>query len=121
MDSSGVAVHENPTAIPVYDPYDYRLHEDPYPTYARLREHEPLFRSESCDFWALSRYADVSAALRDPGLYSSRNGIALEPDVWGSDAARTSSFLAMDDRTTRRCAGSWPRCSSPGGSRAWNR
>lgn len=27
-----------------FNPYDYRFHEDPYPTYARLRDEEPLFR-----------------------------------------------------------------------------
>lgn len=87
MDPYGLAVRERPAAVPEYDPYDYRLHENPYPTYAWLREHEPLARSRTRDFWALSRYADVAAALRDAGLYSSRNGIALEPDVWGPDAA----------------------------------
>ena len=35
-------------------------------------------------------------ALRDPGLFSSRNGISLEPDLWGPEAVKTSFFLAMD-------------------------
>src|SRR3954449_9338479 len=84
------------TDTPGYDPFDYRLHEDPYPTYAWMREHAPVYRNEELDFWALSRHADVSAALRDPGLFSNRNGISLEPDLWGPQAVRTSSFLAMD-------------------------
>jgi cytochrome P450 len=79
-----------------YDPFSHRLHTDPYPTYAWLREHAPLYRNEERNFWALSRYDDVAAALRDPGRFSSRNGISLEPDLWGPDAARTSFFLAMD-------------------------
>lgn len=79
-----------------YDPFSYAVQEDPYPVFAWMREHAPLYRSERRDFWALSRYADVSAALRDPVRYSSRNGIALEPDLWGPDARRTAFFLAMD-------------------------
>jgi cytochrome P450 len=83
-------------ADPGYDPFSYPLHEDPYLTYAWMREHAPVYRSEDRDFWALSRYDDVRSALRDPALFSSRNGISLEPDLWGTDATRTSFFLAMD-------------------------
>ncbi|MEH1030089.1 cytochrome P450 [Micromonospora profundi] len=81
---------------PEYDPFSYAVQEDPYPIFAWMREHAPLYRNEKRDFWALSRYADVSAALRDPTRYSSRNGIALEPDLWGPDARKTAFFLAMD-------------------------
>jgi cytochrome P450 len=91
MTASGVT-----TDVPTYDPYSYRIHTDPYPTYAWMREHAPLYRNEERDFWALSRYADIASALRDPELYSSRNGVALEPDLWGPDAVKTSFFLAMD-------------------------
>ena len=91
-----------PPALPgagepvVYDPYSHQVQEDPYLVYAWMREHAPLYRNEERDFWALSRYDDVVAALRDPRRFSSRNGISLEPDLWGPDAARTSFFLAMD-------------------------
>ncbi|ASW57544.1 cytochrome [Plantactinospora sp. KBS50] len=61
-----------------------------------MREHAPLYRNEERDFWALSRHADVLWALRNPALFSNRNGISLEPDLWGPDAVKTSSFLAMD-------------------------
>lgn len=80
----------------VYDPFSYAIHEDPYPTYAYMRENAPLYRNEARDFWALSRYEDVLAALRNPGLYSNRNGISLEPDLWGPEAVKSSFFLAMD-------------------------
>jgi cytochrome P450 len=94
----------------VYDPFAYRLHEDPYPTYAWMRDHAPVYRNEERDFWALSRYDDVLAALRNPRLFSSRNGISLEPDLWGPAAAKTSFFLAMDPPehgTLRRLLGNW--------------
>jgi cytochrome P450 len=79
-----------------YDPFDFRLHENPFPIYAWMREHAPVYRNEERGFWALSRHADVSAALRNPGLFSNRNGISIEPELWGPDAVKTSFFLAMD-------------------------
>ena len=81
---------------PVYDPFDYRIHEDPYPTYAWMRAHAPLYRNEQRDFWALSRYADVEFALSRPALFTIRNGISLEPELWGPEAASRILFHAMD-------------------------
>ena len=83
-------------STPRYDPFDYAVQEDPHPVYAWMRANAPLYRNEERDFWALSRYADVDAALRDPVRYSSRNGISLEPELWGPDAKKSNFFLAMD-------------------------
>jgi cytochrome P450 len=80
----------------VYDPYSWKIQDDPYPVYAWLREHAPVYRSEQRDCWVLSRHADVLAALRDPDRYSSRNGIALGGSSWGKQAQLVSSFVAMD-------------------------
>lgn len=41
---------------------------DPYPSYHRLRELAPVFRSEKLQTWLLTRHADCKAALRDPRL-----------------------------------------------------
>jgi cytochrome P450 len=79
-----------------YDPYSYAMHEDPYPTYARLRADAPLYRSVELDFWALSRHADVAAAFRDSTTFSSTNGVTLDPSASGPNAHETMSFLAMD-------------------------
>jgi cytochrome P450 len=106
---------------PGYDPFSYRIHENPYPTYAWMREHAPLYRNDERDFWALSRYDDVVSALRKPAVFSSQNGISLEPDLWGPEAVKTSSFLAMDPPdhgTMRRLVGSafkgpWVRAMEP--------
>lgn len=80
-----------------FNPYDYDFHEDPYPTYAWLRAHAPLYRNEELDFWALSRYPDVTAGFRDNVRLSSANGVSLDPAAYGPHAHRTMSFLAMDD------------------------
>ena len=62
-----------------FSPYDYRIHEDPYPTYARLRAEAPLYRNDEFDFWALSRHEDVVAAFRNLDVFSNANGVSLDP------------------------------------------
>jgi cytochrome P450 len=80
-----------------FNPYDYDFHEDPYPTYAWLRAQAPLYHNEELDFWALSRYSDVTSGFRDNARLSSANGVSLDPAAFGPHAYRTMSFLAMDD------------------------
>jgi len=61
-----------------YDPGSHALHEDPYPIYAELREHHPVYQNPRTGLWAISRYDDVYEALREPALFSSsRIGIAV--------------------------------------------
>ncbi len=79
-----------------YSPYDYAIHEDPYPTYARLRAEAPVFYNEELDFFAYARHADVLAAFRDVDHYSNAYGVSLDPAAFGPDAHRAASFLAMD-------------------------
>jgi cytochrome P450 len=79
-----------------FNPYDYALHENPYPTYARMREEAPVYRNDELDFFALSRHADVLAAFRDPAHFSNRNGVTLDPVAYGPHAHKSMSFLAMD-------------------------
>ena len=85
-----------------FDPYDYEFHEDPYPTYARLREEAPLYFSETDQFWALSRHADVLATLRDDDTFSNRMGVSLDASSWNPEAHRVMSFLALDGEDQRR-------------------
>jgi cytochrome P450 len=81
---------------PRFSPYDYQIHADPYPAYARLRDEAPLYRNDELDFWALSRHEDVASAFRDLSRFSSANGVSIEPSAWGRHAHRTMSFLALD-------------------------
>ncbi|MGD0880066.1 MAG: cytochrome P450 [Acidimicrobiales bacterium] len=80
----------------VYNPYAYDMHEDPYPTYARLRAEAPVYRSDEFDFWALSRHGDVLAAFRNVDAFSNSHGVSLDPSAFGPEAHRTMSFLALD-------------------------
>jgi len=61
-----------------FDPYDVGLIADPYPMFARLREEAPLYYNAEYDFYAVSRYADVSKALVDHETFSSARGAILE-------------------------------------------
>ena len=80
----------------VLDPYDYGFQDDPYPTYAWLREHEPLHHNPELDLWALTRHADIAAALRTEATYSNSHGVAIERSAWGPDAHKVMSILGMD-------------------------
>lgn len=80
-----------------FDPYAYDFHEDPYPTYARLRRDAPVYYNGAQDFWALSRHADVRSAFRDGVNFSNAWGVSLDPASYGPDAHKAMSFLAMDD------------------------
>ena len=96
-----------------YSPYDYEVHEDPYPTYARLRDEAPLYRNEEFGFWALSRHDDVLAGFRDSARFSSAEGVTLDPAASGPHAERTMSFLAMDPPRHGRMRGLVSRGFTP--------
>ncbi|MEW2357608.1 cytochrome P450 [Spirillospora sp. NPDC029432] len=70
-----------------------------------MREESPVHRNETDDFWALSRHADVLAALKDSARFSSVNGLRIEPAFWGPDAERFFSFVAMDPPRHTRMRG----------------
>ncbi len=94
----------------VYDPYAYEIHENPYPTYARMRDEAPVYRNDERNFWALSRHSDVMAAFRDSERFSNAQGVSIDPAASGPHAHKTMSFLAMDPPATRPHA--WPRLTS---------
>ena len=96
-----------------YSPYAYEIHEDPYPTYARLRAEAPVYRNDDAGFWALSRHDDVVEAFRDHLRYSSAHGVSLDPAASGPHAHRTMSFLAMDPPMHGRMRGLVSRGFTP--------
>src|ERR1700733_2916601 len=61
-----------------YDPYDLEIHEDPYPTFKRLREEMPLYYNARHDFYAVSRHADVARGFIDKENLISSKGDVLE-------------------------------------------
>jgi cytochrome P450 len=63
-----------------YDPLDPELWRDPYPTYARLRDEDPVHHVTKRGFWVVSRFADVMAATCDTETFSSAHGLTFEED-----------------------------------------
>lgn len=61
-----------------YDPMGAAQDAAPYDVWRVLRDEHPVYRNERRDFWALSRYEDVAAALKDTTTFSSAHGIILE-------------------------------------------
>ncbi len=91
--------HETPI---VFDPYDYTFQQDPYPTYRRCRDEDPLHHNAEHDFWVLTRHSDIQHAIRTEGVYSNAMGVTIDKSAWGPDAHKVMSILGMDPpRQTR--------------------
>ena len=80
---------------PYYDPFDFEIDADPYPTWKRLRDEAPLYRNDRYDFYALSRFDDVAAAFKDWRTYSSAKGTVLEIIKSGMDVP--PGFIIFED------------------------
>ena len=101
------------TADLYYDPYDVEIDVDPYPVYKRLRDEAPLYYNQRLDFWGLSRFADVEAALKDFRRLSSAKGDILE--VVKADPVMPAGVFINEDppeHTTHRALVS--RAFTPG-------
>jgi cytochrome P450 len=61
----------------VFDPFSNDFFHAPYATYRRMRDEEPVYYSEAYDFYALTRHADVVAAIKDVETFSSSRGVDL--------------------------------------------
>lgn len=61
-----------------YDPFDPGVIADPYPYYADLLRGPRVHRDETHDFWALTRYEDVTRALREHHALSSAEGVGYQ-------------------------------------------
>ena len=60
------------------DPFDHAFHENPYPYYKALRDHDPVYYNEERNLWLLTKWADVREAFRDYKTFISTGGVALE-------------------------------------------
>jgi cytochrome P450 len=54
------------------------FHDDPYPTYAALRQHDPVHRCRDGTYF-LTRYADLDRIYRDRHSFSSDKKVAFAP------------------------------------------
>jgi cytochrome P450 len=86
-----------------FDPFSDTFFDDPYETYARLRDDAPVYFNERYGFYALSRYADVAAAHGDPARFVSSYGVTVELLMKKKPMA-TNMMIVMDppDHTRAR-------------------
>ncbi|HEY1532064.1 MAG TPA: cytochrome P450, partial [Galbitalea sp.] len=66
------------TAEVYYDPFDFEIDDDPYPIWKRLRDEAPLYYNDKHNFYALSRYEDVSRELTNWDAYRSGRGTTMD-------------------------------------------
>ncbi len=71
----------NSTSFSLVSLFEPHLLADPYPFYHRLRAEDPVHWDESLGIWAVTRYASVVAALRDPRI-SSRRFDGATNELW---------------------------------------
>src|SRR5262245_20661320 len=62
-----------PTTVS-FDMFDRDIYASPYPVFRRLRDEAPLYYNEQYDFFAVSRYDDVSRVLGDRETFISGKG-----------------------------------------------
>ena len=78
-----------------FDPFSRDFFDDPYDTYADLREHAPCYYSEQYDFYALSRFDDVVTAHRDFETFTSTHGQTYE-QLSSGEPSDMGSIISMD-------------------------
>ena len=61
-----------------FDPFAHENTNDPFPTYQRLLIEAPAYHNADRNFWAISRFEDVKAALMDWDTYSSAEGVRID-------------------------------------------
>jgi cytochrome P450 len=66
------------------EPSSIDLLQNPYPAYAELRRHAPVYHDVSRNMWIVSRYAEASFVLKSPALFSSQNTI-FDSTLIGAD------------------------------------
>lgn len=78
-----------------YDPFDYDIDDAPYPVWKRMRAEAPLYFNDKYNFYALSRYDDVSKALPDWQTY--RSGRGTTADILFSGIEVPPGILLFED------------------------
>ncbi|HXK22802.1 MAG TPA: cytochrome P450 [Myxococcota bacterium] len=64
--------------MPYFNPYAPEVQRDPYPHFQRLRDEAPVYFNPEFEFYALTRYDDVLAALLDPATFISGMGVTID-------------------------------------------
>ncbi|RKH08518.1 cytochrome P450 [Corallococcus sp. CA053C] len=69
---------------------------NPYPVYAELRRTAPVCQVEPGGLWALTRFEDVSAAFKNPQVFSSAGVRTTTAPPWLGHNPFSESMIVMD-------------------------
>lgn len=85
-----------PMSEPVFEPdfWSDAVIMDPYPHYRHLRDLGPVVRMRKHDAWAITRHAELRAALATPDLFSSAHGCMMNDPM---NTAFVGNILCTDD------------------------
>jgi cytochrome P450 len=88
---------------PRFDPLAEGFAESPYEQYARLRDDDPVHRSELLHGWVVTRFDDVGRLLRDPAVSSDIHNATptpltvLELDQLSEQPRASRTIVLRDD------------------------
>ena len=85
-----------------YNPLSKRTIQNPYPVYARLRNHSPVHRSAILGSWLISRYEDVLAVARDQRAILQRPAMAKRRGEPAPARAPTTTASCSSTRPSTR-------------------
>ena len=69
---------------------------NPYPVYAELRRNAPVSQVDPGGLWAVTRYADAVAVMKNPQLFASEGFRQAYRPPWIDEYPLSNSMLVMD-------------------------
>ena len=102
MASSMQAEPQSLDEVDITSPDAFAQNGYPYPHWAYLREHAPVYRYERpgiAPFWAITKYHDIQRISRDPKTFSNETDITIRADpeeIDQTSSTQTHHLLQMD-------------------------
>ncbi|MSO86894.1 MAG: cytochrome P450 [Acidimicrobiia bacterium] len=87
----------DPSTRPRFIPCSGESWRSPWAMYAGLRDGDPVHHAEELDYWVLSRFADVFAAVRDTRTFSSAEGLTFTYDERNKAGLAEAAPMVMMD------------------------
>jgi cytochrome P450 len=89
--------HMTSTSTATFVPRTAESWRDPFGMYAALREHDPVHHVADGDYYVLSRFEDIRAAVTDAETFSSAQGLTFGGTQGEAEIRATFAPLVMTD------------------------
>ncbi|OJH40657.1 cytochrome P450 [Cystobacter ferrugineus] len=86
---------ENTMQASDYNPMLPAVQADPYPYYATLREHAPVYFNEQLGWYIVSRYEDVIAITKNPAVFSSARAVVRPEQLDAAEKVAPTAVRAF--------------------------